>query len=155
MKTISLWQPWATLIAVGAKRIETRHWAAPASLVGERIGIHAAKTKAHLNICDESPFSNHIENAQELPLGAVVATAVLVRCREMTEQAIRELEARLPDEAEFGLYEPGRYAWVLRDVLALEPVAFRGSQGFFDVPDELLPTTTELLEHDLGIGQAA
>lgn len=27
MKAISLWQPWASAIAVGAKRVETRSWA--------------------------------------------------------------------------------------------------------------------------------
>ena len=26
MKAISLWQPWASAIALGAKRIETRSW---------------------------------------------------------------------------------------------------------------------------------
>lgn len=27
LKALTLWQPWATLIAIGAKRIETRGWA--------------------------------------------------------------------------------------------------------------------------------
>jgi activating signal cointegrator 1 len=43
MKAISLWQPWASLIACGAKPYETRHWAPPAELIGHRIAIHAAK----------------------------------------------------------------------------------------------------------------
>lgn len=139
MKTISLWQPWASLIAIGAKRIETRHWAAPANVIGQRIGIHAAKTTSHLHVCDTEPFSNYISDSRALPFGALVATAVLDRCTEMTERAIRELQARLPDEAEFGLYEPGRFAWVLRDVVALgEPIPYRGMQGFFEFPDALL-----------------
>ncbi|MBP0020973.1 MAG: ASCH domain-containing protein, partial [Cyanobacteria bacterium SBLK] len=25
-KAISLWQPWASLIAMGRKKFETRHW---------------------------------------------------------------------------------------------------------------------------------
>jgi hypothetical protein len=139
MRTISLWQPWATLVAVGAKRIETRHWPAPATLVGQRIGIHAAKTTAHLAICGEWPFNEHIPDPRALPLGAVVATAVLARCREITSEGAALLEERDRQEAAFGLYAPGRFAWVLRDVVALEqPVPFRGSQGFFDVPDEAL-----------------
>ena len=44
MKAISLWQPWASLIAIGAKSIETRSWPAPRALIGDRIAIHAAKT---------------------------------------------------------------------------------------------------------------
>lgn len=64
---------------------------------------------------------------------------VLDRCTEISERGARELAARLPDEFAFGNYEAGRFAWVLRDVEQLAvPVAFRGSQGFFDVPDELL-----------------
>lgn len=43
MKAISLWQPWASLIACGAKPFETRHWAPPRELIGQRIAIHAAK----------------------------------------------------------------------------------------------------------------
>jgi hypothetical protein len=40
IKCISLWQPWASLVAVGAKRIETRGWA---TAYRGRLGIHAAK----------------------------------------------------------------------------------------------------------------
>ena len=43
MKAISLWQPWASLIACGAKPFETRHWAPPRELIGQTIAIHAAK----------------------------------------------------------------------------------------------------------------
>src|SRR5712671_3817606 len=43
MKAISLWQPWASLIACGAKPFETRHWAPPRELIGQSIAIHAAK----------------------------------------------------------------------------------------------------------------
>lgn len=42
MKALTLWQPWASLIACEAKEAETRSWPAPASLVGCRIAIHAA-----------------------------------------------------------------------------------------------------------------
>lgn len=40
MKAISLWQPWASLIAAGVKSIETRGW--PTNYRGQ-IAIHAAK----------------------------------------------------------------------------------------------------------------
>ena len=38
---ITLWQPWASLIAAGCKTFEFRSRAAPARLVGQRIAIHA------------------------------------------------------------------------------------------------------------------
>jgi len=43
MKAITLWQPWATWIAWGWKTIETRRHNRLASLVGQRIAIHAGK----------------------------------------------------------------------------------------------------------------
>lgn len=43
MKAISLWQPWASLIACGAKPFETRSFAPPRALIGQTIAIHAAK----------------------------------------------------------------------------------------------------------------
>lgn len=43
MKAISLWQPWASLIACGVKPFETRSWAPPQHLIGQSIAIHAAK----------------------------------------------------------------------------------------------------------------
>lgn len=43
MKAISLWQPWASLIACGVKVYETRSWPPPRELIGQPIAIHAAK----------------------------------------------------------------------------------------------------------------
>lgn len=39
--TLTVWQPWATLIAEGFKPYEFRGWPAPRSLIGKRIAIHA------------------------------------------------------------------------------------------------------------------
>lgn len=43
MKVLSLTQPWASLVACGAKKIETRSWRCPTALIGQRIAIHASK----------------------------------------------------------------------------------------------------------------
>ena len=43
MHAITLHQPWASLIALGIKTVETRSWPAPARLVGRTIAIHAGK----------------------------------------------------------------------------------------------------------------
>ena len=40
MKALSITQPWATLIAIGAKTIETRSWS---TLYRGDLAIHAAK----------------------------------------------------------------------------------------------------------------
>ena len=40
MKCLSLWQPWASLVVIGAKRFETRSW--PTNYRGPLL-IHAAQ----------------------------------------------------------------------------------------------------------------
>lgn len=46
MRAITVWQPWASLIAQGVKTIETRGRAHPwRSAIGQTIGIHAAKCR--------------------------------------------------------------------------------------------------------------
>lgn len=41
MKALTVWQPWATLIMIGAKPYEFRSWRPPSWLVGQRLAIHA------------------------------------------------------------------------------------------------------------------
>ena len=134
MKCISLWQPWASAIPLGLKQIETRGWS---TAVRGRIGIHAAKrwTKA------ERDFTAARRRAGDpfpdpLPLGAVVATAVL--------HQVFTSEQLLPEVADlelmYGDYGRGRFGWLLQEVVALEqPIEWAGKQGFFNVPDELFP----------------
>jgi hypothetical protein len=37
MKAITVWQPWASLIAIGAKPYEFRGWQPPRAIIGQRI----------------------------------------------------------------------------------------------------------------------
>lgn len=47
MKALTVWQPWASLIASGCKLYEFRGWLPPAELWGKRIAIHAASRKVN------------------------------------------------------------------------------------------------------------
>jgi activating signal cointegrator 1 len=153
IKALPLWQPWASLVASGAKRVETRGYA-PQRLglrCGQRLAIHACKTDRDLWLCGpDGPdeFTLHIPfgfpDWDDLPLGAIVATCVLDRAREITAESAAHLERHNPQEFAFGHYAPGRWAWVLRDVERLSrPVPFRGSQGVFNVPLALLSPNPE------------
>lgn len=132
MPCVSLWQPWASLIACKLKPTETRSWPAPASVIGKRIAIHAAKTKKgmYLAVDDKPLWEACLKNlpfdlSGALPWGCIVATAIV--------EASIPTERLTPDI--FGDYSPGRFGWMLTDVEALpSPIPWKGSQGIFNVP---------------------
>jgi hypothetical protein len=135
MKCISLYQPWATLLATGAKQYETRSW--PTKHRGE-MAIHAGKrwTPRMARQCKQEPFASLLwregfelePETWGLPFGAVIAVGLLVSCRP-TEELLREIG---PEERAFGDFSHGRWAWEYREVIPLErPIPFRGMQGHF------------------------
>jgi hypothetical protein len=142
VKALSIWQPWASLIAIGAKTIETRHWEPSFALIGQRIAIHASKTDRELRLCSYEPFDRFVPNAGLLPLGAVIATARLHMVVPITAQnvrGLRETPELTAQEAAFGDYTPGRFGWMLADVQRLDrPLRWRGAQGVFEIPDDVI-----------------
>lgn len=137
MRAISLWQPWATLIAIGAKQYETRSW--NVSFRGE-IAIHAARTANQLPIAKMHPFCDVLAAAgfthpSMLPLGAVLCVAEVVDCIRV--EMIRSLFSS--QEKAFGNYADDRYAWMLANVRVLAtPIPASGQQGIWDwhIPSE-------------------
>lgn len=136
MKALTLTQPWATLVACGAKRWETRSWG-----TGFRglLAIHAGKgfPRDARELCSESPFHEALERAgfepaRDLPTGAVVAVARLVSVRPTLPQLVAELGEQ---ELAFGNYAPGRAMWLLEDVVELPvPIPCRGALSIWDLP---------------------
>ena len=143
MKTISLWQPYASLIAAGVKTIETRGWAPPKGLMGRRIAIHAAKAietadvrgrRRHDRIAAalNDPYWN-----ENIPRGAVVCTAILdhagrVHGAERNGLVTVDGNYQITVDA-WGDFGPGRWLWFLRDVEPVDPpVPVRGRQGFWN-----------------------
>lgn len=133
MKAITLWQPWATLIAIGAKQFETRSW--DTNYRGP-LAIHAAKRP--VSRVDVSPAISRAlaENGyadydwSKLPYGCIVCTVDLVYTL-YTEQAVGS-SLFGPLELHFGDYTPGRFAWRLDDVQPVDNVPAVGRQGFWE-----------------------
>lgn len=133
MRILTLTQPWATLVAIGAKRVETRSWR-----TGYRgdIGIHAAKTfpRAARDICYQEPFATGLKGAgitlaTELPRGEIVAVARLQDCVATTDV----LSWISEHERAFGDYSPGRFAWVFgaRAIPLSTPIKCDGHLGLW------------------------
>lgn len=114
---LSLFQPWASFVALRIKPFETRGRTAPARLIGKRIAIQAAKQKPNIDdICDEMHAAMVRATGQQnwfqrLPLGAIVCTAALAESVPA--------ETVTPDA--FGNYTRGRFAWRFDDVRPVDP----------------------------------
>lgn len=143
MKVLSLWQPWASLIARGYKQFETRSWST--SYRGLLV-IHAAKhfTIEEREICMRQPFAKALKQAgynklADLPLGAALCVVELVDILPTERVRSEGYKAhRFIDELAYGNYADGRYAWKLKYHMRFaSPVPMRGAQGLFDIPQEL------------------
>jgi len=140
LKAISLWQPWACLVAFGAKGYETRSWPAPESLIGQRIAIHAAKrwTPALRRLSQTPLFAKYLDEAVHGPMvfGGIVAVATLIECVRV--EHVIDYIAGTAEEV-FGDYSHGRWAWSLSCVESFGPyLPCVGRQGIFtvEIPEE-------------------
>ena len=93
MYAITLHQPWASLISLGLKAVETRSWPAPARLVGQRIAVHAGKRVVRRpGEAIEKELRAHWGDDWQviIPNGAVVATAVLAGMAQVARDDLPE-----------------------------------------------------------------
>ena len=131
IRGLSIRQPWASLIAEGNKRIETRSWSTTHRGL---VAIHASKAfpKDALRFAQEERALGRIP--PRIPRGAIVAVARIGNVIGTDEAAwqISGLERHLGD------YSDGRYAWYLEDVRALEePIPCRGALSLWKLPPEV------------------
>ena len=156
MRAISMTQPWATLVAIGVKSIDTRSWR---TWYRGPLLIHAARAfpRWARDLCNREPFATVLLEAGYgddsgsgsvdpglLPLGKILAGCDLKHCVRIGTLGI-DLPPPEPERS-FGDYTLGRYAWVLSEVQPLpKPIAATGSMGLW-VPDgdvlALLPEGT-------------
>lgn len=127
MKALSLWQPWASLVAAGVKIDETRHWSTE---YRGPIAIQAARTLDVAGAPDHlclSVFGSFWP--KQLPQGVVVCVAELYDCVPAERIAGYISRANLAA----GNFAPGRFAWRFRNIRALlEPIPVVGRQGLFN-----------------------
>jgi len=126
MKALTLQRPWPGAIARLGKRIENRTWAAPRSIIGQRIAIHAGAafdregtdwiwrvTGAALKLAE--------------PQG-IVMTVLVTACYPIDA---------LPLDLR-SLWACGPECWILADPIVLpKPITCRGALGLWTVPPEI------------------
>jgi hypothetical protein len=146
MKALTVWQPWASLIAAGCKPIEWRGWVFPEYLLGARIAIHAGARRVRVNEIagllldlrqDDQDFTSLVVEPSiallerwhtspgALPLSTVLCTAVLgdpIRAPEYAKS--RGIDSDRIDHTKWG--------WQLGEIEPVIPMApARGGQGFW------------------------
>lgn len=127
MRAISLWQPWAELIARGLKEYETRSF--PCQL--GTVVIQAAKKKFNSADYGQDLRTQMLMDEVDpffLKYGAVLCIADIIGCQK-TETLREQISKR---ECTYGDWSDGRYAWRFGNVRRLpEPVELKGHQGWF------------------------
>ena len=137
MKVITLYQPWASLIALCVKGIETRSWYTDYRGL---LGIHAGKRLVPFNEVSRNwrhEIKDYVLNRiikaygsyKNLPTGAIVAATTLFD--------VAPVEKELPFlggvEISCGDYSPGRFAWKLHDTWELDnPIQVTGHQRLWN-----------------------
>ena len=136
MKAISLYEPWATLIALGKKRFETRSW--------------NTMYRGPLLICaslKQPPLAKIIGvlyragiTLDELNPGRAVALVDLITVLRTNDIVIqgKSIDQNWPQENElyFGDFSPDRYVWKLKNIRRfVNPPLVKGRQGLFYVDD--------------------
>jgi len=170
MRALTLRQPWATLVVLGEKGIETRGFRPVTALaVGQWFGVHASQAPVDMRATValrtfERALARHGFNQwAELPRGALLGfaqyagaarTEELLRARDLTDrgdqvrQALRGWPVPLSYQEQcFGDYGADRWGWRLPDVRRLPlPLPCRGSQGLWELPDALRVEALRQLE---------
>lgn len=142
MKTLSLLQPWASLIAIGAKKWETRSWKPSAAMLyvirEKGLLIHASAKFDYQNkgLLTYPPFCAFLKNPDECPVSAIIAKVRIGRVIPTMDWVEEFKPHKNPDaatERAFGNYNSGRWAWEILDVEALEtPVPAKGSLSIWE-----------------------
>jgi hypothetical protein len=158
MKALTIWQPWATLIMIGAKPHEFRGYPAPRFVRNQRIVIHAgARPVRPLEVedllrridaeaaglgRDDEKTCLDLDKARDLllkvrasfkyrllPTSMALGTALLGEPIQSCD--LFKMNVADSDRGAFN------YAWPLTDIRHFEPpIPMRGAQGFFDAQIE-------------------
>jgi len=138
MKVLSLMQPWASLVVMGVKKIETRNWT---TAYRGPLLIHASQSKAGAELAAAGLFKKYISSFKDLPFGALIGQAILTdivrtEALDLPDHLLNQLTL---EEKAFGDYGFGRYGWLLEEAETFEaPIPAKGQLGIWEFEEEAL-----------------
>jgi hypothetical protein len=143
MRALTWYEPFASLMLRG--KIETRRW--PTKYRGPVL-ICAAKYQYKgaelLELCGtrqlyRMPYLGEPYGMRQT-LGHAIAVGNLIDCRPMTPE---------DEDATFVKFAPGLFCHIYQDVKAIDPLPWKGYQGWRTVPDEFKQLIKfKMQEHD-------
>jgi hypothetical protein len=140
MKVLSLWQPWASLVVMGAKKYELRNWQ---TRYRGLLLIHASSkkpNKADAGFFEKADFfRDHISSIQGLPYGAIIGKVELTQI-VTTDWLLQNMETdpnhNWEQEFAFDDYSPNRFAWKMENPESIPPIGAKGTLGLWEFPYE-------------------
>ena len=133
LKVLSLTEPYAYLIKLGKKKIETRSF--KTNYRGE-LYIHASSTKIPKEWKNNKELMNLIKDV-DLSFGYIICKCNLVDCAYMDKEFLDKIKK---DKLEYlvGDYKLGRYAWILDDIEVLDrPIFAKGKLGIWNYQEDI------------------
>lgn len=116
MKALTLYQPWASLIADGRKTVETRSWGTKHRGL---LAIHAGTT------VDKEACKQFGYDPRTIPTGCILCIVRVVDVVQFPS------DKAPPDE--YGDFSPGRHGWILQPSRVLKnPLPIKGSMGLWN-----------------------
>jgi hypothetical protein len=140
MKAITLYQPWATWIALGRKTIETRGHAGFRSLVNQTIAIHAGRTFDEFALAEARRWMDpalwdtlvaYQAAWHGYPRGIIVCTALVTR--------FRVLDVFDNREALCDCSGGGRYGLFLSQITPCDGPKISGKMGIWELTQPIEP----------------
>jgi hypothetical protein len=148
VKALSLWEPWASLMRAGLKRIETRCWytgyRGPLLICASKRWTREERTATE-DIAIDLEENFGIAWDRVVRPGLAVALVRLTGC--VRTDRLLGLSLVAGAERMLGDYSLGRFCWCTEPIcLDFEPFAVRGAQGLFEVevPPELAAAGSEV-----------
>lgn len=155
MRTLSLLQPWASLLISGAKKWETRSWKPSTAmqhiLRTEGFLIHSSAKfdAATQRLLTFPPFMQFFSDPDKLPVGHILGHVKLGRVIstfDWKQEFDPVLSIPAQTEFAFGNYGANRWAWEITSVFPYEEViAAKGSLSLWNY-EGWLPDPCRLVE---------
>jgi activating signal cointegrator 1 len=152
MKVLSLLQPWASLVVLGDKKIETRSWN---TKYRGLLLVHASKKytggQKSLAMDFNIKYGAGLGFTEDLPLGQIIGSVNLIETfptdkawsgtggigfsinsKVEVDKELRMMNITKAEEA-YGDYSPGRYGWLLSDPIEFTiGIPAKGSLGLWE-----------------------